>query len=53
MHKPNTIAMGRSFPVSAEYAMIAGSSGSTHGDSTLAIPAPNAMSGDIWDVTMD
>ncbi len=47
MHNPDTIAMGRSFPVSTEYAMIAGSSGSTHGDSTLAIPAANAMSGDI------
>ncbi len=53
MHNPDTIAMGRSFPVSTEYAMIAGSSGSTHGDSTLAIPATNAMSGDIWDSTMD
>jgi len=32
--------------------MTAGSSGSTHGDSTLATPAPNAMSGVIWDSTM-
>jgi len=42
MHNPDTIAIGRSFPVSAEYAMIAGSSGSTHGDSTLKTPAANA-----------